>query len=42
MTALLGAGGRVFDGVVDPAFTPTEVIRSPQATHIRYRVERWA
>jgi dihydrofolate reductase len=35
---LLGEGERLFDGVVDPGFAPTEVVESPQATHIRYRV----
>jgi dihydrofolate reductase len=35
---LLGAGERIFDGVPDPGLTPVEVIPSPLATHIRYRV----
>ena len=35
---LLGGGERLFDGVADPGLTPTEVIGSPKATHIRYRV----
>jgi dihydrofolate reductase len=38
---LLGAGERLFDGVEDPGFEPLEVIHSPQATHVRYRVGRW-
>jgi len=35
---LLGGGERLFDGVADPGLTPIEVIESPRATHIRYRV----
>jgi dihydrofolate reductase len=35
---LLGAGERIFDGVPDAGLTPVEVIPSPLATHIRYRV----
>jgi dihydrofolate reductase len=35
---LLGAGERLFDSVPDPGFEPTEVVHSPQATHVRYRV----
>jgi len=35
---LLGAGARLFDGVQDPGLEPVEVIHSPLATHIRYRV----
>jgi dihydrofolate reductase len=35
---LLGAGERLFDGVADPGLTPVEVLESPLATHIRYRV----
>jgi dihydrofolate reductase len=35
---LLGAGERLFDGVADPALHPLEVIHSPNATHVRYRV----
>jgi dihydrofolate reductase len=35
---LLGAGERLFDGVPDPGLHPIEVINSPKATHIRYRV----
>jgi dihydrofolate reductase len=35
---LLGAGERIFDDVGDLAFEPVEVIPSPNATHIRYRV----
>ncbi len=37
---LLGAGERLFDGVVDPGLEPLEVFHSPLATHIRYRVGR--
>jgi dihydrofolate reductase len=35
---LLGAGERLFDGVEDPGLEPVEVIHSPLATHVRYRV----
>ncbi len=35
---LLGVGERLFDGVADPGLEPIEVIHSPYATHIRYRV----
>jgi dihydrofolate reductase len=35
---LLGRGERLFDGVADPGLTPVEVIPSPLATHVRYRV----
>jgi dihydrofolate reductase len=35
---LLGAGERLFDGVPDPGLEPLEVIHSPLATHIRYRI----
>ncbi len=35
---LLNRGERLFDGVVDPGFEPVEVVHSPLATHIRYRV----
>ena len=37
---LLGAGERLFDGVQDPGLQPVEVIHSPRATHVRYRVGR--
>ena len=37
---LLGRGERLFEGVADPGFEPIEVIHSPFATHIRYRVGR--
>jgi dihydrofolate reductase len=37
---LLGRGERLFDGVADPGLVPVEVIRSPHATHIRYRAAR--
>ena len=37
---LLGGGERLFDGVQDPGLEPVEVIHSPLATHIRYRVGR--
>ena len=35
---LLGAGERLLDGVEDPGLQPLEVIHSPRATHVRYRV----
>ena len=35
---LLGDGERLFDGVTDPGLEPVEVIASPNATHVRYRV----
>lgn len=35
---LLAAGERLFDGVQDPGLQPVEVIHSPHATHVRYRV----
>lgn len=35
---LLGAGVRLFDGVAVPGLRPIEVIKTPKATHIRYRV----
>jgi dihydrofolate reductase len=37
---LLGSGERLFDGVPDPGLEPVEVIQSPLATHVRYRVHR--
>jgi dihydrofolate reductase len=37
---LLGTGERIFDGVQDPGLTPLEVVHSPLATHIRYRIGR--
>ncbi|MDX6286658.1 MAG: hypothetical protein QOG53_2143 [Frankiales bacterium] len=37
---LLGSGERLFDGVTDPGLEPVEVIHSPLATHVRYRVGR--
>jgi dihydrofolate reductase len=37
---LLGAGERLFDGVEDPGLELVEVIDSPLATHVRYRVGR--
>ncbi len=35
---LLSRGERLFDGVADPGLEPIEVIHSPRATHVRYRV----
>jgi dihydrofolate reductase len=37
---LLGSGERLFDGVDDPGLVPIEVVHSPLATHVRYRVGR--
>jgi dihydrofolate reductase len=37
---LLGSGERLFDGVDDPGLEPVEVVHSPWATHVRYRVGR--
>jgi dihydrofolate reductase len=37
---LLGAGEGLFEGVADPGLEPVEVIHSPYATHVRYRVGR--
>jgi dihydrofolate reductase len=37
---VLGGGERLFDGVGDPKLEPVEVIASPAATHVRYRVLR--
>jgi dihydrofolate reductase len=37
---LLGSGERIFDGVADPGLVPVEVVGSPTATHVRYRVGR--
>jgi dihydrofolate reductase len=37
---LLGRGERLLDGVADPGLDPVEVIHSPHATHVRYRIGR--
>jgi dihydrofolate reductase len=37
---LLGGGEALFQGVDDPGLKPVEVIHSPKATHITYRVGR--
>lgn len=37
---VLGAGERLFDDVGDPQLEPVEVIASPAATHLRYRIQR--
>ncbi len=37
---VLGVGERLFDGVEDPGLEPVEVLHSPHATHITYRVGR--
>ena len=37
---LLGAGERLLDNVGDPKLEPVEVVASPAATHVRYRVAR--
>ena len=35
---LLGSGERLFDDVPDQPFVPFEVVHSPHATHVRYRL----
>lgn len=35
-----GDGERLFDSLADPGLTPIEVLASPTATHIRYRLGR--
>ena len=35
---LLGSGERIFDGVESLGMEPVEVLHSPLATHVRYRV----
>jgi dihydrofolate reductase len=35
---LLGQGERLFEAVDDPGLAPVEVVHSPFATHVRYRV----
>jgi dihydrofolate reductase len=35
---LLGSGERIFDGIPEPLLEPVEVLHSPHATHVRYRV----
>jgi dihydrofolate reductase len=37
---LLGSGESMWQDVPDPGFEPVEVIASPHATHVRYRVRR--
>jgi dihydrofolate reductase len=37
---VLGSGEGLFDGLTDVRFEPVEVIHSPHATHVRYRVGR--
>lgn len=37
---LLDSGELLFDGVEAPGLEPVEVIHSPHATHVRYRVGR--
>jgi dihydrofolate reductase len=37
---LLGRGERLFDGVEDPGLEAVEVIHSPDAVHVRFRVGR--
>ena len=37
---LLGAGERLFDDVGEVRFEPGEVVATPAATHVRYRVSR--
>jgi len=35
---LLGQGERLFARVSDPGLQPVEVVHSPHATHVRYRI----
>ena len=35
---VLGSGEQLFEGVGNPTFEPVEVVASPVATHVRYRV----
>jgi dihydrofolate reductase len=37
---LLGSGERLFDGVPELDLEPVEVLHSPLATHVRYRITR--
>jgi dihydrofolate reductase len=37
---ILGTGERLFEDVGDPALEPVEVVASPAATHVKYRVVR--
>jgi dihydrofolate reductase len=37
---VLGRGEPIFSDIPDPGLEPVEVIHSPRATHIRYRVRR--
>jgi dihydrofolate reductase len=37
---VLGGGERLFEDVGDPSLTPVEVVASPRATHVRYRITR--
>lgn len=37
---LLGDGERLFDDVADPGLEPVEVVHSPHAAHVRYRIGR--
>ncbi len=37
---LLGEGEALFRGVADPGLEPVDVIHSPKATHITYRIGR--
>ena len=37
---VLGAGERLLEDVGDPKLEPVEVVASPAATHIRYRISR--
>jgi dihydrofolate reductase len=39
---LLGGGERLLEGVGDPTLEPVEVVASPAATHVRYRISRWS
>ena len=36
---VLGSGERLFEAVGDPVLEPVEVVASPAATHVRYRIQ---
>jgi dihydrofolate reductase len=35
---ILGGGERLFENVGNPTLEPTDVVASPAATHVKYRV----
>jgi dihydrofolate reductase len=36
---ILGAGERLFENLGEPVFKPIEVVHSPLATHVKYRIK---